>query len=267
MQCKKLISWCQVFILTVFINALLVTSLSGAEQLYTRATELPPIKMGYSDLQDSLDRASKIIFEANTQHDIDKYISESITFDANDTKIEISGHSFLPSGIKLPKRVYYVFYEYRHSDAPISGVKISLSDYSRTLTVSGKSPEQIDALSAMLTNDLMKFSSNIGGSWFRMVLGLIKFILIALVAILTLYCVVEKRIRLIGIPIFLLIILICLYSLPFDDILSGFAIYSGDSSIFIRYGPQMTFWGVIVTIIGIPLSYLLPKWLSSSKKA
>jgi hypothetical protein len=241
--------------------------LKGAEPLYSKTINLPPIKMNYSDLQELLDKVSKVILTANPQYNPDKYLEENVTFSTNKVKIEISGHSFLSSSARLPKASYRFSYSYYYSGNTISIVNIDFSDYSRTFSVSGSSPEQVDALSAMLEKDLLNFSSSIGGSWFRTVIGLVKFFLICLIFLVTLYCIVEKHIRLIGVPIFSLIILICLYLLPFNDILSGFAVYTGDSSSLIRYGPQMTFWGVMITIIGIPLSYLLPKWLSSSKKA
>jgi len=224
--------------------------------------------MSYSDLQELLDKVSKVIFTSTTQHDLNKLsFRESVRFSTDKVTIEISGHSFLSSGVKLPEASYRFSYGYFNSNNPISGLDIDFSNYSRTFFVSGSSPEQVDALSAMLEKDLLSFSSSIGGSSFQIVISLLKLILVIAIILTTITCIATKQIQVVVVPIFLSIILFFLNFLPFDDILSGFAVYAGDSSIFIRYGPQITFWGVVITIIGIPLSYLLPKWLSSSKKA
>jgi hypothetical protein len=45
-------------------------------------------------------------------------------------------------------------------------------------------------------------------------------------------------------------------TLPFEDILAGFAVYRGEASFIVRYGYQISFVSFLITLLGILFSYL-----------
>ena len=119
-----------------------------------------------------------------------------------------------------------------------------------------------------MEKDLLDYSTAIGGPNVRFLAGSFLGMLLFFLLILTgAYCWIKKRPRAIGMPILSLLGLILLYSLPFDRILPGFAIYNGDPSFLVRYAPQISFLGLIVSLLGIALSYFLPKWFAHSSKS
>jgi hypothetical protein len=80
------------------------------------------------------------------------------------------------------------------------------------------------------------------------------------------YCLVEHQWRSLGVPIFAVIGLVLLFSLPFNDLLAGFAIYQGETSPIVRYEPQIAILSLIISIAGIPLSFLIPVWRDGAQK-
>jgi hypothetical protein len=249
------------FVFTLAVICALTTGASstGAEFQYSRTRELPPLKLSYEELSRLLEKAHNLLSTANAQADKREYLREKITLAAGSDKIEISGFA-LDSTTRLPKAAYSFSYSYYWSDAPLSSFQMDFGDYSRRITVSGTEGDQVEAICSALERDCLEHSVFIGGSLFRALAG--NFLLIGLIVSLTLtaaYCIVERRWRALGMPLCSLIALVMLLTLPFEELLAGFAVYRGNASFLVRYGPQLSFLGVIVSIVGIPLSYFLPR--------
>jgi hypothetical protein len=85
-------------------------------------------------------------------------------------EIEIP-HFSLASSVAFPRELFRFSYTYRQSDKPISSVTIDLSDYSRRVSVTGKAAEQVEVISSLIENDLLRYSTAIGGVTFRRVVG------------------------------------------------------------------------------------------------
>ena len=54
--------------------------------------------------------------------------------------------------------------------------------------------------------------------------------------------------------------LVLLLTLPFKDLLAGFALYQGETSSTVRYEPQIALISLLLTIAGILLSIFIPIW-------
>jgi hypothetical protein len=250
------------FVLRITLFLAAATSLlSAAGPQFSRSRDLPCLTISSSELDDILRKAHSLIVTANGPAAERQYVREAIKLGVGGDELEIPSYS-LSSGISLPKAAYEFSYTYYRSDSPISSVTVDLQDYSRRLSVTGEAADQVEALTTLLESNLVQHSTAIGGQLFRGVLG--YFLLVALLLSLitsAAYCWSTRRYSAVGMPICSVLGLVLLLLLPFDKFLAGFALYQGDSSFLVRYGPQISFISLLTTLAGISLSYFLPQWL------
>lgn len=141
---------------------------------------------------------------------------------------------------------------------------MSFHDYSRTLTVSGNSPDQVDAVFSTLRDDLQALSTPLGGSGLRSALGTVTVVVLANVLIVLGLMFFESRRKIVLLPMSVVFLLLALlFTLPLGDVLAGFIAVSGDASFTVRYGGQISFFGFILGVVGLPAA-LVP--LFSRKK-
>jgi hypothetical protein len=254
-------------IIKICINVLPIIFLyatSFSSSVYTKETQLSPIRISDADLQTEIEKISNLIKSANAKA---AYI-ENVTFISGKTKVQISGNRFLSPGVRIPKTSYEFDYYFSsgNDEAPITKVSMNFGDFLRRISVSGNSSEQVDAIFSTLESDFTEHSMVIGGSTIRSLGGFFLFY-IFLGGFIggSINCFYKKSVRYIGIPIFSGIGIILLFGLPFRDILAGFAVYQGNASFIVRYGYEISFFSLLITLLAIPFSYYLPLIFSKSK--
>ena len=106
----------------------------------------------------------------------------------------------------------------------------------------------------------MEYSAPIGGKTIRTFFLIFLLYIFLGGTIFGLYfCFKGKNIRNSGVLLSSIIGMILIITLPWEDILAGFAVYRGEASLIVRYGYQISFAGVLIALIGIPFSYYLQK--------
>jgi hypothetical protein len=130
------------------------------------------------------------------------------------------------------------------------------------VSVTGESADQVQAITNLLENDLLRHSTTIGGAIFRRVAGMCL-----LVAFLTsfifsgAYWWNTRRYSALGMLVCSALGLLLVLLVPWDRYLPGFALYQSYSPFFlVRYAAPIAFLSLIATLLGIPLSYFLPRW-------
>jgi hypothetical protein len=263
---------------SVFIAVLVLGAidLSTAEQpelneqkpQYTRTRELPALKISLTDMQFALEKAANLLSDTNRdggKKPKDIFLRETLRLGTGPDEIEVAGHSF-PANAYVPKAAYALSYSYSWTDAPVSRLQLDLGDYTRRLSVSGTAVDQVEAISAALERDLSQ-NSAIGGDMVRTVGGGLLFLILVMSLLMSgSFCFVERQWRLLGMPIFSLVGLVLLFTLPFRDIFAGFAVYQGETSWIVRFEPQMAFLAFPLTIASIALSFLIPVWRDARKE-
>ncbi len=231
----------------------------GAEVSHNR--DLPPLRLAAADLDTILHKTHSVIAAANGPSGGQEVIRESVKLGVPGKEIEIP-HFSMASSVAFPKEVFRFSYTYYRPDKPISSVTLDFSDYSRRVSVSGGSADQVEAITNLLENDLLRHSTAIGGAMFRRVAGLC--LLVALLASLILSSAYWWNTRCssamgmltcsaVGLSLVLLV--------PWNRYLPGFVLYQSYSPFFlVRCAPQIFFFGLLAALAGIPLSYFLPRW-------
>ena len=241
--------------------SLATMTLSAKDAEFSRNRDLPPLRLAAADLDTILHKTHSVIAAANGPSGGQEVIRESVKLGVPGKEIEIP-HFSMASSVAFPKEVFRFSYTYYRPDKPISSVTLDFGDYSRRVSVSGGSADQIEAITNLLENDLLRHSTAIGGAMFRRVAGLC--LLVALLASLILSSAYWWNTRCssamgmltcsaVGLSLALLV--------PWNRYLPGFVLYQSYSPFFlVRCAPQIFFFGLLAALAGIPLSYFLPRW-------
>jgi len=214
-----------------------------------------------ADLDTILRKTQTLVAAANGPAGDEESARESVKLGVRGHEIEIP-HFSLASSVAFPKELFRFSYTYRRPDKPISFVAIGLGDYSRRVSVTGKASDQVESISKMLENDLLRYSTAIGGAPFRRLAGVC--LVVVFLVFLGLSGAWWWRTRLynaLGMLICSAVGLLLVLLLPWDSYLPGFALYQSYSPfLLIKYAPQIFFLSLVAALLGIPLSYLLPRW-------
>lgn len=233
--------------------SLAISRANAAE--FSQTYNLPPLKMGATDLDAILLESHAFIDAANGPAD-SGWEMVKVSIDGQDIEIP---HLSLASSVAFPNEVFGFSYTYRQAAKPISSVKIDLGDSFRRISVSGESADKVEALSKQLEKDFRRYATAAGGVKFRRVAGVCLSMLFLTSLLISSVNYWNNRNRsALGILIcsavgFLLVLLV-----PWNRFVSGFVLYQRYSPFFlIRHAPQIFLLCLVAALVGIPLSYFL----------
>jgi hypothetical protein len=237
------------------------SSLSAKSAEFSQTRDLPPLKLAADDLDIILHKTQAFIAAANGPAAEQDSARESVKLGVRGHEIEIP-HFSMASSVAFPRQLFRFSYTYYRPDKPISSVTLDLGDYSRRVSVSGGSAAQVETTSNLLANELLRYSTRIGGAMFRRVAGVclsVIFLLSLLVS--SAYWSTTRRYSALGMLICSIVGLLLLLLVPWARFLPGFGLYQSYSPfLFVRYAPYIAFLSLVATLAGIPLFYFLPHW-------
>jgi hypothetical protein len=241
--------------------SLATMALSAKDAEFSRNRDLPSLKLAASDLDTILLKTHSLIAAANGPSSEQHFPRESVKLGVRGKEIEIR-HFSLASSVAFPKEVFRFSYTYYQPHKPISSVTVDLGDYSRRVSVSGEAADQVTAVSNLVENDLLRYSTAIGGAKFRYVAGVCLSVVLLIFLIFSIaYWWNTRRHSALGMLICSALGLLLLLGLPWERYLPGFAVYqSYPPFLLVRYAPYIAFLGLVAALAGIPLLYFLPRW-------
>lgn len=248
--------------LPVLISACLslaTTWLIAKNTEFTQSRNLPPLRLAAADLDTILLRAQSLITDANGPSGEQDSARESVKLGVRRHEIEIP-HFSLASSVAFPREVFRFSYTYSRPDKPISFVTLDFSDYSRRVSVTGDAADQVEALSKLVEKDLLHYSTAIGGATFRHVAGVCLSLIFLTSFIVSAYWRNTRTYTALGMLVCSGLGLLLLLVVPWHRYLAGFAMYQSYSPLFlVRHAGLIFFLSLIATLLGIPLSYFLPR--------
>ena len=233
------------------------TFLSNGAQS-SKIRDLPPLKMGATDLDAILLEARSLIDAANGSEELSR---EAVKINIHSQDIEIP-HLSLASSVAFPNEVFGFSYVYNQADKPISSVTIDLGDSSRRISISGESADKVEQLSRVIEKDFRRYSTPAGGLKFRRVAGIcLSMLFLSSLMISGAYCWNNRNCRVaLGMPICSAIGFLLLLLVPWNRFLPGFVLYQRYSPFFlVRHASELFFLAVVAALAGIPLSYFLSR--------
>ena len=227
---------------------------------FSQSRNLPPLRLAATNLDTILLRTQSLIAEANGPSGGQDSGRETVKLGVGGREIEIP-HLSTASSVAFPKELFRFCYTYYRPNKPISSVTLDFSDYSRRVSVSGDAADQVEALSNLIEKDLLHYSTAIGGATFRHVAGVCLSLTFLTSLIVSAYWWNTRTYSAMGMLVCSGLGILLLLLVPWHTYLAGFAMYQSYSPFFlIRHAALIFFLSLIATLLGIPLSYFLPRW-------
>ena len=241
--------------------SLATTSLFAKNTEFSENRTLPPLKLSAADLDIILHKTQAFIASANGPAGDEGSARHSVKLGVRGHEIEIP-HFSLASSVAFPKEVFKFSYTYTRPGKPISSVIIDLGDYSRHVSVTGNAEDQVKATSNLIEKNLRRYSTPIGGASFRRVTGLcLVVVFLASVGLSGAWWLRTRAYSAMGMLVCSGLGILLLLLVPWHRYLAGFAMYQSYSPFFlIRHAAPTFCLSLIATLLGIPLSYFLPRW-------
>jgi hypothetical protein len=241
--------------------SLATSSLFAKSEEFSQSRDLPPLRLAAADLDTILHKTQALIAAANGPSGKQDPGRETVKLGVRGHEIEIP-HLSLASSVAFPRELFRFSYTYRRPYKPISSVTIDLRDYSRRVSVTGEAADQVQAITNLLENDLLRHSTTIGGAMFRRVAGLcLSVALLTSLIFSGAYWWNTRGYSALGMLVCSGLGLLLVLLVPWDRYLPGFALYQSYSPfLLVRYAAPIFFLSLLATLVGIPLSYFLPRW-------
>lgn len=234
---------------------------------YSLETELPTLSLSYNEFWNIIDDVTNLINKFDpTFLKAEKYISlnDGIKNETIDNPTKNS-----PLTVKKAYTLYYVASNYAGT---ISKLNISFSDYKRSIIVKGNNMLEIQSVIDNLERSFSNHHKFISGPIFRIISWFI--LLICSFSLQYKISVEGERIKIsarngwpyfIGLGLLLFTITASWGVYDFELIFPGFLIYNEDISFINKYADYFTFWGFVITILG--LAYTIIKKNNVSTKS
>ena len=227
---------------------------------FSQSRNLPPLRLAAADLDTILLKTQALIAEANGPSSEQDSGRETVKLGVGEHEIAIP-HRSLASSVAFPKELFRFCYTYDRPNKPISSVILDFSDYSRQVSVTGQAADRVEALSKHVEKDVLHYSTVIGGATFRQVAGVCLSLTFLASLIVSRYWWNTRTYTALGMLVCSGLGILLLLLVPWHRYLAGFALYQSYSPFFlIRHAALIFFFSLVATLLGIPLSYFLPRW-------
>jgi hypothetical protein len=249
--------WVLAFLISLSLS-FATTSLFATSGQFSQKRDLPPLRLAAADLDVILHKTQAVIVAVNGPVTEQEPARESVKLGVRDREIEIP-HFSVASSVAFPRELFKFSYSYRRPNKPVSSVTIDLGDDSRRVSVMGDTADQVETISKSLENDLLRYSTTIGGATFRHVAGvLLSLGLLISLGLSGAHWWHTRAYNALGMLICSTVGLLLVLLLPWHRYLPGFVLYQSYSPfLLIKYAPQIFFISLVAAVLGIPLSYFL----------
>ncbi len=258
--------------LFVLITAMLIVSASQAASVpdlprFTKQTELDPIVLSYSDVDQLVTSLKAQIEIANRLDKSDRTGKMTLSVEAGEDRISVNSWRSLSNASRLPEPGKRLNFDYSSYDMPVERIEISLNDYQRRIAVEGTQRDQVDAIYAYIKDTLSRRIWPWQGPLLRIVGGIVVFNIGVQLAWLPVAARPLVRrfyspAKIVCIQALGILIAMSVFALPWETLLPGFAVYSSTDNTDRMIGLA----GLAVGVIAL-MGWLRPKLISPEQTA
>ena len=227
----------------------------------THQREFGPVRFSQEQLLKLVNRLRVFAEQQGSSPAESDDASQTLSLSDEQTTLRISEEISVETLDAAPPVATSVYYDYRNRTGVISSINIRLWDTSRTVEISGRSRDQVEAAASVASTIISQAETIVGGRTHRAFGG---FFLLAGGLILSLFAgrialapqlTTTRPILTLSMQLTGLILTLSIW-LPWEEWLPGTAVYRDDASFLVRYAALISFLGLIVGIVAIFLSVI-----------
>lgn len=265
-------------VLALFTSASFAAPAVAQGREYSRRVELPPLRWTRTEFSRFLEKASQLASESEQGVPLDAAEQEVLNREASGGGGQAPGFSWHSESLELKDGEYaiviqssdldsvrarlpdvirsasYSWRSLRNRAVPIASLSANFYDFSRTIQVSGASPDQVDAVCAALRDFCLKRGAPLGGFRVRSFGGFIFSVLLGLCLTSLGFWIQNRDRRALWVFVSMTWCLVIIAVFP-DDALAGFLVTQDDPRFVLKYAPELS-------ILGLALPFLL--WITKA---
>ena len=230
----------------------------AAKEMFSTKREFGPVRFSQEQLLELVDRLRVFAKQQGSPPAESDDASQTLSLSDGQTTLRISEEISVETVDAAPPVATSVYYQYLNRTGVISSINIRLWDTSRTVEISGRSRDQVEAAASVASTIISQAETIVGGStqrgwggFFLIVVGLILSVGSGLILFLAPQ--LTRPILILSIQLTGLIFTLSIW-LPWEEWLPGTAVYRDDASFLVRHTALLTFLGFIASIVAIFLS-------------
>lgn len=155
-------------------------SAEGSPATYSRQAAFHAVALTHGELIELLGRIDAFLATVNSSFKGDE--SRSVQVSDGVISVHVQGNQPLEELRRGPDPAYRVHFSYQairvsSSWAPVEKVTLDLADSSRSLELEGTDRTQVDALVALISEEINKHTTRFGGIWSRFLIGFASLVL------------------------------------------------------------------------------------------
>ena len=233
----------------------------AAQEMFSTKREFGPVRFSQEQLLKLVNRLRVFAEQQGSSPAESDDASQTLSLSDEQTTLRISEEISVETLDAAPPVATSVYYDYRNRTGVISSINIRLWDTSRTVEISGRSRDQVEAAASVASTIISQAETIVGGRTHRAFGG---FFLLAGGLILSLFAgrialapqlTTTRPILTLSMQLTGLILTLSIW-LPWEEWLPGTAVYRDDASFLVRYAALISFLGLIVGIVAIFLSVI-----------
>ena len=236
----------------------------AAQETFSIERKFGPVRFSQEQLLELVDRLRVFAEQQGSSLAESDDASQTLSLSDGQATLRISEEISVETLGASPPVATSVYYQYYNRTGVISSIDVQLWDTSRTVEISGRSRDQVEAAASVASTIISQAETILGGSTQRtlggvfllfggLILNVGSLILSRSAGRISLAPQLTRPIGTLPMQLTGLILTLSIW-LPWEEWLPGTAVYRDDASFLVRHAALISFLGFIAAIVAIFLS-------------
>ena len=218
----------------------------AAQEMFSTKREFGPVRFSQEQLLELVGRLRVFAEQQGSTPAESDDTRQTLSLSDGQSTLRLSEEISMETLGSAPPVATSVYYEYSNRTGVISSIEVRLWDTSRTVEISGRSRDQVEAAASVASTIISQAETMIGG-YFQRHMGGIFFIVVGLtLSFVKVSGQTPWILKLTG-PVLTLSV----WLLPWEEWFPGSAVYRDDASFLVRHAALISFLGCIATIVAL----------------
>ena len=222
----------------------------AAQAMFSTEREFGPVRLSQEQLLELVDRLRVFAEQQGSIPAGSDDASQILSLSDGQSTLRISEEISMETLDSAPPVATSVYYEYSNRTGVISSISIRLRDTRRTLEISGRSRDQVEAAASVASKIISQARTTVGGSFHRIMWagGLIT---VGLILVLVPDGFAFRPKVYLALKLTGTILTFSVWLFPWEEWFPGSAVYRDDASFLVRHAALISFLGFLVAFVAL----------------